>query len=310
MNPGYLGRRIALAVPVLLGVSIVSFLFLHVIPGDPARLMAGPDATYDQVQLIRHQMGLDAPLPQQYLLYLKDLLHGDLGMSTREKAPVAKILASRILYTLELTVAALAISLLAGISSGIAAASRKGGIADHVVMVLSLTSISMPSYWLGLMLISFLAVWLGLLPTGGADSPMGIVLPALTLALGEAGAISRVTRASMLEVGKQDFIRTAHAKGVQPRAIVVRHVLANALTPILTLAGLHFGFLLGGAVVAETVFAWPGLGQLLIESISYRDYPVVQAILLLLAAEFVLVNLLVDALYSVVDPRVRHGDAR
>jgi ABC-type dipeptide/oligopeptide/nickel transport system permease component len=309
MNLGYLARRIALALPVLFGVSIVSFLLLRVIPGDPARLMAGPDADYAQVQLIRHQMGLDVPLPQQYLLYLGGLFHGDLGMSTREKAPVAQILAGRFPFTLELTVAALALSLLAGIASGIAAATRKGGIADQVVMVLSLTSISMPSFWLGLMLIGLFAVWLGLLPTGGADSPAGVILPAVTLALGEAGAISRVTRASMLEVIKQDFIRTAQAKGVGRRAIVVRHVLTNALTPILTLSGLHFGFLLGGAVVTETVFAWPGLGQLLIESISYRDYPVIQAILLLLAAEFVLVNLLVDALYSVVDPRVRHGDA-
>jgi glutathione transport system permease protein len=309
VNLGYLARRIGLAVPVLFGVSVVSFLMLRVIPGDPARLLAGPDAPLAQVQLLRRQMGLDLPWPQQYLLYLAGLAHGDLGVSTRFKAPVASILGVRFLFTLELTVAALLIALLAGIGTGILAAARRGSIADHLVMLLSLTGISMPSFWLGLMLVGLFAVWLGALPTGGADSPAGIVLPALTLAIGEAGSISRVTRTSMLEVLKQDFVRTAQAKGVREGAIVIRHVLANALTPILTLAGLNFGFLLGGAVVVETVFAWPGLGQLLIESISYRDYPVIQAVLLLLAAEFVLVNLLVDALYSVVDPRVRHGDA-
>lgn len=307
MSFNYLARRLALAVPVLLGVSIVSFLMLRIIPGDPARLMAGPDATYAQVQLIRHQMGLDQSWPQQYVLYLGSLLHGDLGTSTRVKAPVAQILGGRFLFTLELTAAAFALSLLIGIGTGVIAAVYKGSIADHLVLLLSLTGISMPSFWLGLMLIGVLAVWLGAFPTGGADSPAGIVLPAVTLALGEAGSISRVTRASMLEVIGQDFIRVAAAKGVGPMGIVCRHALANALTPVLTLGGLQFGFLLGGAVVVETVFAWPGLGQLLIESISYRDYPVIQAILVLLATEFVLVNLLVDALYSVVDPRVRHG---
>lgn len=307
MNVEHLLRRVLLAVPVLFGISVVSFLMVRVIPGDPARIMAGPDATYAQVLLLRREMGLDLPWPQQYGLYLWGILHGNLGQSTRVQAPVTSILGSRFLFTLELTVVAFCLAVAIGVGTGILAASRPGGILDQFIMVLSLMGISMPGFWLGLLLISLFAVQLGILPTSGAIGPTAVVLPAVTLALGEAGSISRVTRASMIETMRQDFVRAARAKGAGASRILFRHVLPNALTSILTVSGLHFGFLLGGAVVVETIFAWPGLGQLLIESITYRDYPVIQGAILVFALEFVIVNLLVDVLYAVFDPRMRHA---
>lgn len=308
MNVRYLVGRLALLVPILFGVSVFVFLFLRLTPGDPARIVAGPDASSAQIEVIRHQLGLDESWPQQYVIYMGKLLQGDLGVSTRVHLPVTEIIVTRFVNTLELTIAAIVVALLLGLTAGVLSAVKRNTAVDYGSMALALVGVSMPSFWLGLLLIGVFSVSLGVLPTGGNDGPASIILPAVTLALGVAGIIARITSASMLEVFQQDHVRTAWAKGLRSRVVVVRHVLRNSLSAIVTMTGLEFGFLLGGAVVVETVFSWPGLGQILVQSISYRDYPVVQGVMLVLAAEFVVVNLIVDILYAVIDPRVRYGD--
>jgi glutathione transport system permease protein len=307
MNVRYLVGRVALLVPILFGVSVFVFLFLRLTPGDPARIVAGPDASSAQIEVIRHQLGLDESWPQQYVIYMGKMLHGDLGVSTRVHLPVTEIIATRFVNTLELTLVAIVLALLLGLTAGVFSAVKRNTAVDYGSMALALIGVSMPSFWLGLLLIGVFSVTLGMLPTGGNDGPASIILPAVTLALGVAGIIARITRASMLEVFQQDHVRTAWAKGLRSRVVVVRHVLRNSLSAIVTMTGLEFGFLLGGAVVVETVFSWPGLGQILVQSISYRDYPVVQGVMLVLATEFVVVNLIVDVLYAVIDPRVRYG---
>ena len=303
----YILQRLLYMIPTLFGVSIVVFLIIHLVPGDPARLVAGPDATLEDVEIIRSRMGLDRPLPVQYLSWLAHLAQGDLGRSARTHRPVTYELGLAVPATVELTLAAMAIAVAVGITAGTIAGVRHNSIADYSSMVMALLGVCTPSFWLGLMLMLVLAVRLDLFPTTGRGGWDHLVLPALTLGAGAAAIIARVTRSSMLEVLSADYIRTAYGKGLSEPAVVLRHALKNAFIPVVTVIGLEFGYLLAGAVVTETVFAYPGLGLLLINAIGFRDYPVIQGALLLLAAQFALVNLVVDVLYAFLDPRISYG---
>ena len=303
---GYLARRILLAVPALLGVATIVFVAVRVLPGDPARVMLGDVATQDQVNRARHELGLDLPLPLQYGTFLLQLAHGDFGRSISTGDPVVADIALRLPYTLELAVLATLVGAIAGITLGVLAALRQGRVSDLVISFLSVSGMSMPTYWLGLMLIILFAVNLQWLPASGAADPQGAILPALTLSVLSIALVARMTRAAMLEVLSQDYLRTAKAKGLPKRTIVIKHALRNAMLPIMTAIGLQFGTLLGGAVLTESVFGWPGMGRLLVDSIVARDYPVTQGCVLVFSAGFILVNVLIEVLYSAVDPRITH----
>jgi peptide/nickel transport system permease protein len=303
----YVARRVLAGVPTLWGVATVVFFMARLLPGDPARVIAGVLASPEDVERIRKQMGLDQPLWVQYLDFMGSLLHLDLGTSAHTNAPVVEEIGSRLPYTIELALIALAIAITAGILAGIVAAIRRNTWLDLLISGLSVFGVSMPVYWLGLMMIILFAIDLHLFPAAGADEPASIVMPALTLALFSVGLIARMTRSSMLEVLGQDYVRTARAKGAPFRVVVFRHALRNALLPVMTVIGLQFGALLGGAVVTETVFAWPGVGRLLVDSIFFRDYPVVQGLVLMFGTTFVVINLLVDLTYAYVDPRIHYS---
>lgn len=303
----YVARRALTGVPTLWGVATVVFVMARLLPGDPARVIAGVLASPEDVENIRHQMGLDQPLWVQYLDFLGSLLHFNLGTSAHTGAPVLEEIGSRVPYTVELAVIALVIAITAGILGGVAAAIRRNTVLDLLISGLSVFGVSMPVYWLGLMMIIVFAIGLHVFPAAGADEPTSIVMPALTLALFSVGLIARMTRSSMLEVLGHDYVRTARAKGAPFRVVVFRHALRNALLPVLTVIGLQFGSLLGGAVVTETVFAWPGVGRLLVDSIFFRDYPVVQGLVLMFGTTFVVINLVVDVLYAYVDPRIHYS---
>ena len=302
----YVARRVLSGVPTLWGVATVVFVMARLLPGDPARVIAGVLASPEDVERIRQQMGLDKPLWVQYGNFLGSLLRLNLGTSAHTNAPVVEEIGSRLPYTIELAVVALVLAVTIGVLAGVAAALRRNTMLDLLISSFSVFGVSMPVYWLGLMMIIVFAIYLHLLPAAGADEPTSIVMPAVTLALFSLGLIARMTRSSMLEVLGQDFVRTARAKGAPVRSVVFRHALRNALLPIMTVIGLQFGALLGGAVVTETVFSWPGVGRLLIDSIFFRDYPVVQGLVLMFGTTFVVVNLLVDLLYAYVDPRIHY----
>lgn len=302
----YVGRRLLAAIPTLWGVATAVFVMARLLPGDPARVIAGVVATPEQVDNLRRQLGLDQPLPVQYADYLGRLVRLDLGTSAHFGSPVTAEIASRLPYTVELALAASAIAATVGVLAGVAAAVRRNTPIDLVISAFSVLGISMPAYWLGLMLIVVFAVQLRALPAAGADGPASIVLPALTLALLSVGLVARMTRSSLLEVLAEDYVRTARAKGARPWRVVLVHALRNALVPILTALGLQLGALMGGAVLTESVFGWPGVGRLLLDSIFFRDYPMVQGLVLLFAVTYVAINLVVDLLYLSVDPRVRY----
>lgn len=302
----YVARRVLASVPTLWGVATVVFVMARLLPGDPARVIAGVLASPEDVEHIRRQMGLDQPLLVQYGYFMGSLLRLDLGNSAHTNAPVVEEIGSRLPYTVELAVLALAIAITVGLLAGVAAAVRRNTMLDLVISSFSVFGVSMPVYWLGLMMIIVFAIYLHVLPAAGADEPTSIVMPAVTLALFSLALIARMTRSSMLEVLGQDYVRTARAKGAPFRLVVFRHALRNALLPIMTVVGLQFGALLGGAVVTETVFAWPGVGRLLIDSIFFRDYPVVQGLVLMFGTTFIVINLLVDLLYAYVDPRIHY----
>lgn len=302
----YVARRVVASVPTLWGVATVVFVMARLLPGDPARVIAGVLASPEDVERIRQSMGLAEPLWVQYGNFLGSLLRFNLGTSAHTNAPVIDEIGSRLPYTVELAVVALVIAVTVGLLAGVAAAIRRNTMLDLLISSFSVFGVSMPVYWLGLMMIILFAIYLHLLPAAGADEPASIVMPAVTLALFSLGLIARMTRSSMLEVLGQDYVRTARAKGAPLRSVVFRHALRNALLPIMTVIGLQFGALLGGAVVTETVFAWPGVGRLLIDSIFFRDYPVVQGLVLMFGTTFVVINLLVDLLYAYVDPRIHY----
>ncbi|WNV74218.1 ABC transporter permease [Geodermatophilus sp. DSM 44513] len=299
-------RTLLLSLITLVGVSVLIFLMLRVLPGDPARVLAGLNASEEQVARLRDQLGLDDSLLSQYGSFLTGVLQGDLGQSARTSRPVAAEIAVRLPATLILAVVATVIGSIVGVTAGVVAAVRRNSVVDHAISSVAMMGVSMPVYWLGLLLILLFAVTLGWLPAAGSGEPLSIVLPAVTLAAFSTALISRMTRASMLEVLGQDYIRTAQAKGAAPTTVIVKHGLRNAFIPVLTVISLQFGALLGGAVLTETVFGWPGIGRLLVDSIGARDFAVVQGIVLVYAAAFILLNVVVDVLYVVVDPRIRY----
>ncbi len=303
----YIVRRLLLAVPVLIGVSILVFSIVRFIPGDPARVIAGVQAPQSAVERVRREMLLDEPLHTQYFVYMGNLLQGDMGRSAFTRRPVAVELYERFPNTLILTVAALGIATVLGMSAGIISATKRYSLFDNFVMLLALAGIAIPVFWLGLMLQLLFSVNLGWLPSSGMDTWRHLILPALTLGLATTALIARITRSSMLDVLGQDYINTARAKGLVERIVVYKHALKNALIPVVTVMGLQFGILLGGAVLTESVFSWPGVGRLLVDSILARDYPVVQGAVLVLALFFVLINLVVDIIYALLDPRITYG---
>ena len=301
----YIIRRLLNAIPILLVVSVVIFLFLHMIPGDPARIAAGPDATAQEIQMTRERLGLDKPLYVQYFIFIKNAVTGNFGVSNRTGMPVVQEISQHLWPTLQLTLYSLIWAVIIGLLIGTVAATYRNRWPDFVGMIVAITGISMPDMWLGLMLIEFVGVQLGWLPAGGYGGAQFAVLPSFTLGLGVAAVTARFTRSSLLEVLHEDYIRTAYAKGLDARRVIWRHALQNALIPVITMTGLQFGFLLGGSVVVETVFSWPGIGQLLVQSVDFRDYPTVQALMLLFSLEFIVINLVVDVLYAVVNPRIQ-----
>jgi glutathione transport system permease protein len=303
----YTGRRLWQMIPILFGVALGAFMFIHAIPGDPARLLAGPDATSHDVAAVRERLGLDRPLPIQYLLFVENALAGNFGQSFRSGEPVSRIVAAHFGPTLVLSLVSIALATVTGLGVGMLQAVRRNSVPDYVSTVVSVAGISTPAFFLGLLLIYLFSVDLHWLPTGGMGSARSLVLPAVTLAAGSAAQIARFARSSLLEVIGEDYVRTARAKGVEERGVLLRHSLRNALIPVVTVIGLQFGFLLGGSIVVETVFSWPGLGWLLIQSISFRDYPVLTAEILLFSLEFLAINLVVDLLYAALDPRVAYG---
>ena len=303
----YVRTRLLAALPVLLGVSILVFSMLHLLPGDPAQIILGEAVTSAQdLARLRRELGFDAPLHVQYARFLGRALSGDLGRSLQSRRPVLDEILAQLPSTVQLTLAGLALAVVVGVVLGVAAATHRGSWADTLCMLLALGGVSMPAFWLGLMLIFFFALQLGWLPATGQGGLARLVLPALTLGYGAAGVIARLVRSSMLEVLRIEYVTTARSKGLAERRVVYRHALRNALIPVITIVGLQFGALLGGTVVIETVFARQGIGRLLVGAILYKDFPLVQGIVLFTASAYVLVNLLVDLGYALTDPRIRY----
>jgi ABC-type dipeptide/oligopeptide/nickel transport system permease component len=297
-------KRLAQAVPVLIGVSVIVFLMLHLMPGDPAQVIAGQDASPADIEDVRQALHLDQPLWRQYMAFVGRLATGDLGKSFRTGRSVAAEIGGRYLNPLSLGAAAMAWAVLIGLLTGVASAVRRFSLVDDAALLGATLGISTPPFFLGLLLMLVFSVGLGWLPIAGNDRWSSLILPAATLGAASAAVISRVTRSSLIDVLDQDFIRTARAKGLREFLVIWRHALRNALIPTITVAGLQLGYLLGGAVVTETVFAWPGLGRLLVQSILARDFPVIQAAVLLMATTFVLVTVATDLLLLIADPRI------
>ena len=302
----YIIRRIIMLIPVLFGVALVSFSLLHLVPGDPAEILAGQEASKADVDRIRAEYGLDRPLVAQFGHFVWNAARGDLGISIQSRHPVNELLFQRLAFTLQLSLASILVASTIGLLAGIVSATRQYSLFDAASMLGALFGISMPIFWLGILLILVFAVKLHLLPSGGTGSLRYLILPAIALGSASAAVIARMTRASMLEVARQDYIRTARATGYSERVVIFSHALKNAMIPVLTVFGLEFGYMLGGAVLTETVFSLPGIGRLLVEGIFARDYPVVQGAMMLVATTFVLVNLLTDVAYAFFDPRIRY----
>ena len=298
-------KRLFGTIPVIFGVLLLTFVLVHSIPGDPVEVMLGESAASADREVLRQNLGLDEPLPIQFFQYVAKVAQGDLGVSIHSKKPIVDLLAERLPATMKLAALALIIAISIGVPLGIVAALKVDRWADNLATVLSLTVSAMPHFWLGPLLMMVFALSLGLLPVSGMDANTSIILPALTLGFGLAAILTRMTRASMLEVLHEDFIRTARAKGLPEKIVILKHALRAALLPIVTVLGLQLGSLLAGTVITETVFAWDGIGRLLVESIEKRDYPVTQACVLVIALTYVFVNLLTDIIYARIDPRVR-----
>jgi peptide/nickel transport system permease protein len=302
----YTLRRVLIAIPSVLGVMIIVFAMVRLAPGDPAQLLAGEFADPETIELIRERFGLNDRIEVQFWRFVSGVATFDLGESTRTKRLVTDDLATYFPNTIELALGAIFVALLFGIPAGILAALRPNSPIDLTVMVFALIGVSMPVFWFGLLAILVFSVQLGWFPVAGRGTLRHLILPAISLGLGSMAIIARMTRSSMLEVLNQDFIRTARAKGLVSSAVVLKHALRNAMVPVITVIGLQFGALLAGTVITETVFSWPGIGSLLVQSILARDYPVVQGAVLLIAVSFILVNLTVDLIYGFIDPRIRY----
>ena len=301
----YLFRRLLGLLPTLLIVAVLIFMFLHLLPGDPARLAAGPDADPETVELVRRDLGLDLPLHEQFVRYFSHALRGDFGTSIRTKRPVASEIGARFAPTFWLTVTAMSWSVLIGLALGMVSAVWRNRWPDRVGMTLAVSGISFPAFALGMLLMQIFSVQLGWLPTVGADSWKHYILPSLTLGAGVAAVMARFTRSSFINILKEDYVRTARAKGLNETVVVAKHAFRNALIPIVTMMGRQFGFLLGGSIVVEVVFNWPGMGRLLVDAVDMRDYPIIQGLVLLFSLEFILINLAVDVLYAVINPTIR-----
>ena len=301
----YVIKRLLAVIPTLILISIFVFMFVRFIPGDPARRVAGPDATLEDVEMIRESLGLNKPVLDQYKDYMLGLLKGDMGTSLKTKRPVTYEIGLRYSNTVRLTISSLAWSVVFGIIIGVFSGKNRSKWQDYFGMTFAVSGISLPSFWLGLMLIQIFAVNLKWFPTVGAEGLRSLVLPSITLGASVAAIIARFTRSSIIEIMKNDYIRTAHAKGLTERKIIWKHVFRNSMIPVVTVVGLQFGFLLGGSVVTESVFAFPGLGSLLIDSVNYRDYPMIQSLILIFSLHFVLINLLVDLLYAALNPEIK-----
>jgi ABC-type dipeptide/oligopeptide/nickel transport system permease component len=300
-------RRLTTLLPVIAGVLCLTFALLHMVPGDPVDVMLGESASAADRLLLKAQLGLDKPLHVQFGRYVQNLFKGDFGVSIHTQTPITQLLAQAYPATLLLAVTALSIGLLIGIPLGIWSALKAGHWQDVMVTMLSIRLAAMPAFWLGPVLMLVFAVWLGWLPVSGMGSPAAIILPALTLGLGLSAILTRMTRTSLLEVLNEDYIRTARAKGLSERQVLLRHALRAALLPMVTIVGLQMGSLLAGAVITETIFSWNGIGRLLVDSIEKRDYPVTQACVLVVALSYVLINQLTDVAYHWLDPRTRGG---
>jgi glutathione transport system permease protein len=303
----YFIKRLLGLLPTLLIVAVLVFLFVHMLPGDPARLAAGPDADPQTVALVRQDLGLDRPLPEQFVSFFTRMLQGDFGKSMRTRRPVSTEIAERFMPTLLLTMASMGWAVVLGMSIGVVSAVFRNEWPDRIGMTIAVSGISFPAFALGMLLMQIFSVKLGWLPTVGADSWRHYVLPSLTLGAAVAAVMARFTRASFVEVMQEDFVRTARAKGLKERTVITKHCLRNALIPVVTMMGLQFGFLLGGSIVVEVVFNWPGLGRLLVDAVTTRDYPVIQTLVLLFSLEFILINLIVDVLYGFINPTIRYN---
>ena len=303
----YVLRRVAQSALTLLGVSVLVFVILRVLPGDPARMLLPDGAPESAVAELNRQLGLREPLLVQYGLFLRSVAHGDFGQSFQYRAPALRVVLERLPATVQLTAAAMLMTITAGVSLGIITAVLRGTRYDVAGTILAVLGQSLPNFWLGIMLILLFGVALRWLPTSGFASWSSLVLPAVTLAAFPTALVARLTRSSMLEILNRDYIRTGRAKGLTEPSVVLRHALRNAAIPVLTVIGLQIGSLLGGAVITESVFAWPGMGKLIVDAIFFRDFPVVQTVLILSATVFVAINLLVDLLYTVIDPRIRYS---
>jgi peptide/nickel transport system permease protein len=302
----FLARRLALTLPVLVGVATLVFSLIHLIPGDPAQAILGEAAPQADVEELRRRLGLDRPLLEQYGVFVAGLVRGDLGTSLRTGLPVTSQILERMPATFELAAAAMLVAICVSIPLGIAAAVRRGTAVDHAAMTLALTGVSVPNFWLGPLLAIVFSVELGWLPVSGRGTLLHLILPAVSLGAALAAILARMTRASMLEELREQYVTAARARGVSQMRAIVRHAFRNSLIPVVTLVGLQFGAVLTGAVITETIFAWPGIGRLLIQSIGFRDYPLVQGCILLIAVTYVGVNLLTDLVYGVLDPRIRY----
>ena len=298
-------KRVLSFCTVVFGVLSLTFLLIHLVPGDPVEVMLGESASTADREVLRAELGLNQSVASQFGLYLSRLAHADFGVSIHSKTPIIELIKTRYPATLKLALLALLIGVGVGVPLGIYAALKAGHWQDLLVTIVSVRLSAMPAFWLGPMLMLIFAVWLGCLPVSGMDSPLSIVLPALTLGFGLSAILTRMTRTSLLEVLNEDFIRTARAKGLIERQVILRHALRAALLPIITIVGLQMGSLLAGTVITETIFSWDGIGRLLVESIEKRDYPVTQACVLLVALSYVVVNVLTDLLYRLADPRIR-----
>jgi peptide/nickel transport system permease protein len=301
----FLVRRLLLTVPVLLGVATLVFLLIHLVPGDPAQAMLGDSASAEEVERLRESLGLNEPLLEQYVAFLGGLARGDLGRSFRYGTPVTTEIGSRLFRTIQLAIAAMAVAVLVALPLGIVAAVWRGTAADHAAMTVSLVGISMPNFWLGPLLAILFAVVLGWLPVAGSGTPAHLVLPAITLGTGLAAILARMTRASLLEELRELYVLAARARGISRPRTVLHHAFRNSLIPIVTILGLQFGAVLTGTIITETIFAWPGVGRLLIQAINFRDYPLVQGCILFISFTYVMVNLVTDLTYGLLDPRIR-----
>ena len=302
----YLIRRLVLTIPVILGVATLVFSLIHLVPGDPAQSMLGESASAQDVADLRMRLGLDRPLLEQYVRFMAGLVRGDLGTSFRTSQPVLTAIWDRVPATIELALASMAVAILIALPLGIIAAVRRGTLTDHAAMTVALAGISIPNFWLGPMLAIVFAVGLGWLPVSGRGGWDSLVLPAISLGAALAAILARMTRASLLEELRELYVRAARARGVSRSRAILAHALRNSLIPLVTILGLQFGAVLTGAVITETIFAWPGVGRLLIQSIGFRDYPLVQGCILLIAITYVSVNLATDLLYGALDPRIRY----